>query len=72
VLAITDLIQQHLVGATPAPGDPVDQAVIINAKAVANQIATSAPLLKDLVAAGAVTVVAARYDLDDGTVKILP
>jgi len=72
VLAITDLIQRHLVGTTPAPGDAVDQAVCINASAVARTIASSAPLLKDLVAAGKLTVVAVRYDLDDGTVKQLP
>ena len=28
--------------------------------------------MKDLVAAGTLTVVAARYDLDDGTIKQLP
>ena len=72
VLSIVDKIQQNLVGSTPAPGDAVDQAVIINAKAVARQIATSAPLLKDMVAGGTLSVVAVRYDLDDGIVKVLP
>jgi carbonic anhydrase len=72
VLAITDMIQRHLVGTTPEPGDVVDQAVCINAKAVARQIASSAPMLKDMVAAGTLTVIAARYDLDDGVVKVLP
>ena len=72
VLSIVDKIQQNLVGSTPAPGDAVDQAVIINAKAVARQIAASAPLLKDMVAGGTLSVVAVRYDLDDGVVKVLP
>ena len=72
VLSIVDKIQQNLVGTTPGPGDAVDQAVIINAKAVARQIAASAPLLKDMVAAGTLSVVSARYDLDDGIVKVLP
>ena len=72
VLSIVDKIQQNLVGTTPGPGDAVDQAVIINAKAVARQVATSAPLLKDMVAAGTLSVVAVRYDLDDGMVKVLP
>jgi carbonic anhydrase len=72
VLAIVDKIQQNLVGTAPAPGDAVDQAVCINASAVARQIATSGPLLKDLVTAGTLKVVAARYDLEDGTVKVLP
>lgn len=72
VLAIVDKIQQNLVGTTPATGDAVDQAVCINAKGVARIVATSAPLLKDMVAAGTLSVVAARYDLDDGLVTILP
>jgi len=72
VLAITDIIQQNLFGTKPAAGDAVDQAVCINASAVARTIATAAPLLNDMVAAGKLTVVAVRYDLDDGTVKLLP
>jgi carbonic anhydrase len=72
VLSIVDKIQQNLVGTTPGPGDAVDQAVAINAKAVARQVATSAPLLKDMVAAGKLSVVATCYDLDDGVIKVLP
>ena len=72
VLAITDMIQRHLAGTTPAGGDLVDQAVCVNAKAVARQVATSAPLLKDMVAAGTLDVVAVRYDLEDGAIKVLP
>lgn len=72
VLAITDMIQANLVGTAPAAGDAVDQAVCINAKAVARQVASSEPLLKGMVAAGTLAVVAMRYDLDDGTARILP
>ncbi len=72
VLAITDLIQANLAGTAPATGDAVDQAVCINAKAVARQVASCEPLLKGMVAAGTLGIVAMRYDLDDGTVRILP
>ena len=72
VLAIVEAIQQNLAGTEPGAGDAVDQAVCINASAVAKQINNSAPILKDMVSAGSLKVVAARYDLDDGTVKLLP
>ncbi len=72
VLAIVEAIQQNLAGTTPAAGDAVDQAVCFNASAVARQVSSSAPILKDLVTAGTLKVVAARYDLDEGTVKLLP
>lgn len=72
VLSIVDRIQRNLVGTAPAAGDGVDQAVRSNASAVARQVATAGPLLKDMVTAGTLTVVAARYDLDEGTVSLLP
>ena len=62
----------HLAGVTPATGDAVDQAVCLNAKAVARQVASSEPLLKGMVTAGTLGVVAMRYDLDDGVAKVLP
>ncbi|GDY12954.1 carbonic anhydrase [Planctomycetota bacterium] len=72
VLAITDKIQDNLIGTEPAKGDPVDQAMRINAKAVARQIAESVPILRPQVASGALGVVAVRYDLDDGKVELIP
>jgi carbonic anhydrase len=72
VLAIVDKIQQNLAGTKPAAGDALDQAICINASAVAAQISNSAPILKDMVNAGTLKVVSMRYDLDDGSVKILP
>ncbi|HEX3135876.1 MAG TPA: carbonic anhydrase [Planctomycetota bacterium] len=72
VLAIVEKIQANLAGTAPVAGDAVDQAVRINAKAVAHQIASCGPLLKDMVTAGTLSVVAGRYDLDDGIVTILP
>jgi carbonic anhydrase len=51
------------------PGDPVDNAVRESASRTARYIATSSPLIADLVKQGKVKVVAARYDLDDGKVE---
>jgi carbonic anhydrase len=53
------------------PGDFVDNAVRENARRTAAQIAGKSKIVADLVAAGKVKVVAARYDLDTGKVEYL-
>ncbi|BBK35457.1 carbonic anhydrase [Allostella sp. ATCC 35155] len=53
------------------PGDMVDNAVRENARRVARRVATKSPIVADLVKAGKVKVVAARYDLDEGRVEFL-
>jgi len=53
------------------PGDFVDNAVRESAKRTAKKIATQSKIVADLVKAGKVKVVAARYDLDDGKVEFL-
>lgn len=72
VLAVVEAIQRNLAGARPAAGDAVEQAMRINAGAVARSIADSRPILAEAVEKHGVRVVAARYDLDDGTVEPLP
>jgi carbonic anhydrase len=54
---------------TGKPGDMVDNAVRASASRTAQHIASSSPLIADLVKKGKVKVVAARYDLDDGKVE---
>lgn len=54
------------------PGDPLDNAVRANITMVVQQLKSSAPILEELVKKGDLTVVGARYDLDDGVVAILP
>jgi carbonic anhydrase len=49
----------------------VDAAVVENAKMVADGLTKQSPILKKLVAEGKLHIVAARYDLDDGTVTML-
>lgn len=56
----------------PASGDAMEAAMQANVRAVAQKIKTSAPVLKPRVDAGTLTVVGARYDLDNGQVTILP
>lgn len=53
------------------PGDFVDNAVRESARRTAAQIATKSKIVADLVKAGKVKVVAARYDLDEGKVEYL-
>ncbi len=54
------------------PGDLLDQAVRANVARVVERLRTSAPLLNEAVKRGLVTVKGAYYDLDDGTVSLLP
>ena len=51
------------------PGDRVENAIRESASRTASQIATSSPLIAELIKQGKVKVVAARYDLDDGKVE---
>lgn len=53
------------------PGDFVDNAVRESAKRTAAQIAGKSKIVADLIKAGKVKVVAARYDLDEGRVGYL-
>jgi carbonic anhydrase len=54
------------------PGDPVDNAVRIGAKLSAAALAQNEPILGELVKAGKIKVLAARYDLATGQVEFLP
>ena len=50
------------------PGDALDNAIKANVARVVAQLKTSQPILAKLVKEGCLTVVGARYDLDDGKV----
>ena len=54
------------------PGDPLDKAVRAHVALVVDQLKTSAPLLKESVKKGDLSIVGAYYDLDDGVVALLP
>jgi carbonic anhydrase len=53
------------------PGDFVDNAVRESARRTAARIASKSKIVADLIKAGKVKVVAARYDLDEGKVEYL-
>jgi hypothetical protein len=53
------------------PGDFVDNAVRESARRTAAKIATESVIVAHLIKANKVSVLAARYDLDDGRVEFL-
>jgi carbonic anhydrase len=53
------------------PGDLAENAMRTNVKMVVDHLKGSKPILEHLVHNGTLTVVGARYDLDDGTVTIV-
>lgn len=54
------------------PGDKIDNAVRTNAQLVAAELQACGPMLSEAVARGNLKVVAARYDLASGKVRMLP
>ena len=50
-------------------GDPLHNAVVANAKRVANRLGTQSAVVRDAVRAGKLKIVPATYDLDDGDVE---
>jgi carbonic anhydrase len=69
--SLAEAIQPAVDQVQGLPGDLVDNAVRANAKMVAEQLKSSHPVLSELVNAGALKIVAARYDLDTGLVELL-
>ena len=55
-----------------APGDLLDNAVRANVNMIVERLRSSAPILEEEVKKGRLTIKGAYYDLDDGTVTILP
>ena len=70
--SLVKAIQPAVDNAKKQPGDLLDNAVSANITMVVQKLKSSSPTLVELVKKGALTVVGARYDLDDGVVAILP
>lgn len=68
---LVEMIQPAVDSVKDAGGDLLDNAVKANAKRVADQLATSQPVLAGLVKDGKLKVVAAEYFLEDGRVELL-
>lgn len=70
--ALVDAIAPAVAAARGEPGDLGENAMRMHASLVAKSLAASEPILAERVREGKLKVVAARYDLDDGTVTLLP
>jgi carbonic anhydrase len=68
---------EAVVGSKPKPTDAAEQAaqveecVVENIKLVAESLETKSPVIKEFVEKGELKIVRARYDLDDGVVRVL-
>jgi carbonic anhydrase len=71
IKAIVESLSDAVEMAKKKPGDPVDNAVRINAKLEAAALAQAEPIVVEEVKAGHVKVVAARYDIATGQVEFL-
>lgn len=70
--SLVEAIQPAVEKVKNLPGDLLDNAVRANVTLVVQQLKSSGPIIEELVKKGALTIAGARYDLDDGEVKILP
>lgn len=71
ITSIVKAIQPAVAASKGQPGDPVHNCVLANARHVAKQIRTSAPILAKANAHGEIKVVAAIYEIDSGKVTVL-
>jgi carbonic anhydrase len=69
--SLVESIQPSVDATKDLPGDKVDNAVRDNARRVASILNHVEPVLKQAVADGSLTIVAARYDLTSGKIEIL-
>ena len=51
------------------PGNNLDNAVLANAERVASRLRAQSPILQDALEARRLRIIAARYDLSDGSVR---
>ena len=70
--SLVELLQPAVTEAKSLTGDVVENAVRINVKRMVTSLRTSKPVLAELVEAGKLKIVGARYDLDTGEVEIMP
>ena len=69
---IVDALRPIIEPVLDQPGDRVDRAVRANIHAQVTQLVQRSDLLAEHVHAGKLRIVGARYDLDDGSVTLLP
>jgi carbonic anhydrase len=72
IKSLLETIRPAVEKAKGQPGDLAENAMRSNVKMVVDHLKTSNPILEHLVYKGTLTIVGARYDLDDGLVTIMP
>lgn len=70
--SIAESLAPAVAAARKSGGDVIDSAVRINATEEAKTLAAKVELLAEAVKAGKIKIVAARYDIANGRVEILP
>lgn len=70
--ALAKAIRPAMVDAARQPGDFVENTVRANVALVVRQLRSSGPILDERFKNGLLSIEGARYDLDDGTVEMLP
>jgi carbonic anhydrase len=69
--SIVSAIKPAVDKAKAMSGDLLDNTVTVNAALIAEQLEATTPILEEAYKANKLRIVAARYDLDDGIVKLL-
>ena len=69
--AIVDRLRPVVEPILHEPGDPVDNGVVANVRAVVAQATAGSEIVAHAAGTGALTVVGARYDLDSGRVTLV-
>ena len=70
--ALIDRIKPAVDSTKDQKGDALDNAVRANVQNVVKQLRSTGPILAEKIEDGSVKVVGARYDLDTGSVEVLP
>jgi len=70
--AIVERIKPAAASVRGKPGDEVDNAVRANVSAVVEHVKAASPVLAPLFKSGELSIVGARYDLDEGKVEQVP
>ncbi len=69
--ALVKAIQPAVAESKGAPGDALDNAVRAQIRDVVRQLRAAGPIVSELVHAGKVEILGARYDLDTGVVEVI-
>jgi len=72
IKSLVEALRPVVENAKGRPGDLAENAMRTNVKMVVDHLKESKPILEHLVHKGTLSVIGARYDLDDGRVTLIP